>query len=71
MSLDEREFSEAVERAERALAEGDLKVWREALELLAFEGSEEQWARFLELRAARQRAGRERGRPDGSAEGRA
>ena len=81
--MNEREFAELTERAERAdraLAAGDLRAWRRAWGLLASEATNEQWVRFTEERRAvsgrKRQAGRsdarqERSRPNRRPHGRA
>ena len=67
--MDEREFREAIEQAERALAGGDYYRWRRAMmTLMSADPSEGQWESALaRLRAVqrRARAGRDHGGPNG------
>ena len=62
-TMDEQQFSDAVERAEEALAAGDFYTWRKAMmTVMSARASDEQWARALgRLRASRQET-REQGR---------
>ena len=68
--MDERQISEAVERAERALAGGDFSSWRTVM-MTVFEARprDEQWARVVRRFRPPRREGREHGRPDGRADG--
>ena len=70
--MDERQISEAVEHAERALAGGDFSSWRTVM-MTVFEArpSDEQWARVVRRFRSPRPEGREHGRPDSRADGRA
>ena len=72
--MNERQFTETVERAERALAEGDFHIWRDAMDVIAAGASDEQWARAVHwIKSSRRSApgglAREEGGPEGPAAG--
>ena len=65
MPMDEHQFSETVERAERALVTGDYDLWHDAMiTVLSTRASDEHWARAIRRIKSAQRAPREHGSPD-------
>ena len=69
MPLDDRKFAQAVERAVRALSEGNLRTYRDAMSVISTRGSDEQWERALRRLRAPDRGGRANPGPGGAPHG--